>query len=72
MKKTILKCGLLFRGIDETVEKNMAVTVEDNRIASVAPWEDGAVPADAQVIVLSDKFATLGLIHPPVHVHMTG
>lgn len=72
MKKTILKCGLLFRGIDETVEKNMAVTVEDNRIASVAPWEDGAVPADAQVIDLSDKFVTPGLIDAHVHVNMNG
>ena len=72
MKKTILKCGLLFRGIDETVEKNMAVTVEDNCIASVAPWVDGAVPADAQVIDLSDKFVTPGLIDAHVHVNMNG
>ena len=32
MKRIVLKCGRLFCGVDETVQENMAVTVEDNRI----------------------------------------
>lgn len=71
MKKTILKCGWLFRGTDETVEKDMAVTVEGSRIVSVAPWKDEE-SGDAQVIDLSDKFVTPGLIDAHVHVNMNG
>ena len=41
MKRIVLKCGRLFCGVDETVQENMAVTVEDNRIVGVAPWKDG-------------------------------
>ena len=72
MKRIVLKCGRLFCGVDETVQENMAVTVEDNRIVGVAPWKDGCAPADGEVVDLSDKFVTPGLIDAHVHVNMNG
>ena len=72
MKRIVLKCGRLFCGVDETVQENMAVTVEDNRIVGVATWKDGCAPTDGEVVDLSDKFVTPGLIDAHVHVNMNG
>ncbi len=69
--KTILKCGMLFSAADESVQKDVAVVVEGNRIERVCPVNE-ADTADARVIDLSDKFVMPGLIDGHLHVSMNG
>ncbi len=71
MNRTILKCGLLFTAEDEKVQENMAVVVEGNQIAKVAPWKEGEFQGE-KVIDLSNKFVMPGLIDAHVHVNMNG
>ena len=71
MSKKVLRCGQLFQAKDETVLKNMAVAIEDDKITAVTPIgeldENGA-----EVIDLSDKFVMPGLIDAHLHVNMNG
>ncbi len=69
--KQIIKCGRLFRGEDGSVEENMAVVTEGNRIVQVVP-ADQADTADGTVIDLSGRFVMPGLIDAHVHVNMNG
>ena len=71
MKKTVLKCGLLFDGTSETPLENMAVGIEGNRIVRVSPWAE-AEKAEAEVVDLSGRFVMPGLIDAHVHVNMDG
>ena len=70
MKKVIL-CGKLFTAEDEKVQENMAIVVDGNKIAKVAPQnevhEDGA-----EIIDLSEKFVMPGFIDGHMHCTMTG
>ncbi len=69
--KTVLKCGTLFTAVDKTVQKDMAVVVEGEKIVEILPYEKVA-GADVQVIDLSDKFVMPGLIDMHEHVVMDG
>lgn len=69
--KKIIKCGQLFSGKNENVEKNVAVVVEDNKIVKAAPIGE-VNEKEAEVIDLSDKFVMPGLIDAHVHVNMNG
>lgn len=67
----LMKCGKLFRGIDERVETNMAILVEGNRIKKILPIESCA-EMDAEVIDLQDRFVMPGLIDAHVHCILSG
>lgn len=69
--KTIIKCGSFFSAKDNSVEKDVAVVVEGNKIVAVCPAAE-ADCADAQVIDLSDKFVMPGLIDAHMHLNMNG
>lgn len=69
--KGFILCGTLFTGEDKIPQKNMAIEVDGNRIVGVVPAS--AVPQEgAQIIDLSDKFVTPGLIDMHTHVVMDG
>lgn len=68
---TIILCGTLFTGTGKELQKNMAIEVEGNKIVRVLPAAE--VPKEGvQVIDLSDKFVTPGLIDMHTHVVMDG
>lgn len=69
--KQVLKCGQFFSGKDETVENNVAVVVEDNKIVKVAPMGE-VDETGAEAIDLTGKFVMPGLIDAHVHVNMNG
>lgn len=69
--KQVLKCGQFFSGKDESVEQNVAVLVEDNRIVKVAPIGE-VDEKGAEVIDLTGRFVMPGLIDAHVHVNMNG
>ena len=69
--KKLIKCGTLFAAVDESVQKDVAILVEDNIIKGVFPAS--SAPADCdEVIDLSDKFVMPGMIDAHVHVTMHG
>ena len=65
MKKYI-KCGKLFTAVDDAIYEGMAIVIEGERVEEILPWDQ--IPADAEVIDLSDKFVTPGLIDGHVHI----
>lgn len=67
MKQILIKCGKMYDGIDKVFKKNQQILVEGDRIVAVGETVDAA--ADAQVIDLSDKTVTPGLMD--AHVHMS-
>ena len=69
--KKVLRCGTLFSAQDKTVKKDMAVVVDGEKIAEVMPWAS-FTGTDVEVIDLSDKFVTPGLIDMHAHVVMDG
>lgn len=69
--KQILLCGQLFRSIDESVEQDMAVVLQDDRIVDILPM--GQIDRSSpEVVDLSDKFVMPGLIDAHLHVNMDG
>ena len=70
MKKAI-KCGKLFDSEKGTVSENMLVVVDGKDIAEVVACPD-VLPADCEVIDLSDSFVMPGLIDAHVHLSSTG
>ncbi len=69
--KKVIKCGCFFDSVKGTTEKNVAVVVEDNKVAKVAPVS--AVDTNGcEVIDLSDKFVMPGLIDGHMHIGMNG
>lgn len=68
--KKIIKCGQLFSAVNETVQKNMAILVEDQKITGLFPID--ACKEDGDVIDLSDKFVMPGMIDAHVHVCLDG
>lgn len=69
--KTIIKCGSFFSAVDQTVQKDVAIVVEGNTIAQVAP-ANTVDTAGTKVIDLSGKFVMPGLIDGHLHVGMNG
>ncbi len=69
--KKVLKCGQLFTAVDETIQKDMAVVLEDNKIIEVLPIAN-VDTTGAEVIDLTDKFVMPGLIDAHVHTSSPG
>ncbi len=72
--KKLIYCGKMFDSKDGTVKENMAILVDGQRIEEVSPkaaW-DGKPTEGLEVIDLSDKFVTPGLIDAHVHLTMNG
>ena len=75
---TVLKCGTLLDVKNKQTLENVTVIIETDRITSVE--KSGAIPADANVIDLTDKTCMPGLmdmhVHPSVfdgkHRHVSG
>ena len=69
--KKVIKCGQLFCAKDESVAKDMAIVIEDNKIVEVVPAAS-VDTAGAEVFDLSAKFVMPGLIDAHVHINMNG
>ena len=69
--KKVLRCGTLFTAQDKNVQKDMAVVVDGEKIVEVLPWAS-FTGTDVEVIDLSDRFVTPGLIDMHAHVVMDG
>ncbi|MEG1863534.1 MAG: amidohydrolase family protein, partial [Oscillospiraceae bacterium] len=67
MSSKVLKCGKLFDSENEKVLENVLVFVKENKVEKVCPY--GAATEGYEVIDLSDKFVTPGLMD--CHVHLT-
>lgn len=69
--KQVIKCGSFFSAVDQSVQKDIAITVEGNKITKICPVCE-ADTTDATVIDLSDKFVMPGLIDAHMHMGMNG
>lgn len=69
--KTIL-CGFLFDGLSDEPKKNMAISIEGNRIIGIDKIDNVSAGRDHQLIDLRDKFVMPGLIDAHVHINMNG
>lgn len=65
---TAVRAGALFNGASERVVSNVTILIRDGRIVEVGP--DVRVPADAEVIDLSEWTVLPGFID--LHTHLTG
>lgn len=70
MKKVIF-CGGLFTATDESVQKDMAIVIEGNKILEIVPAAQ-AKAIEGEVIDLSDKFVMPGMIDAHCHINMDG
>lgn len=68
--KKIIKCGLLFSAVDETVKKDMTIVVENQKIVKVLSQNE--CQDEGEIIDLSDKFVMPGLIDAHTHVCLDG
>lgn len=69
--KKVLRCGTLFTAQDKQVRHDMAVVIEGEKIVEVLPFAAFS-GTDVELIDLSDKFVTPGLIDMHAHVVMDG
>ena len=69
--QTAIKCGKLFCPQDGKVIKNAVILVDGEIIKDVQD-DKAAIPAGYEIIDLSDKFVTPGLIDAHVHVSENG
>ncbi len=67
MSKKVLKCGKLFDAENEKVLENILVFIDENKIEKVTNFDENT--DGYEIIDLSNKFATPGLID--CHVHLT-
>lgn len=69
--KKLIRCGQFFSGKDETVQENMAIIIDKNKIIEVCPYHQ--LPTfDGEIIDLSNQFVMPGLIDAHVHINMNG
>jgi imidazolonepropionase-like amidohydrolase len=69
--RKIISCGLLFAAVDETVRENMALVVEDGKIALVCPKAE-LPQMEGEQIDFSQKFVMPGLIDAHMHICSEG
>ncbi len=69
--KTMIKCGKLFAGKDGSVQENVAVVIDGNRIEAVIPQAQAA-GFEGNVIDLGDRFVMPGLIDTHLHTAYDG
>ncbi|MPM18150.1 Imidazolonepropionase [bioreactor metagenome] len=65
MKTTLLRCGKLFDGLLDRLQSDMEILVCDDRIAEVG--RHLPVPEQCEIVDLSDKTVTPGMIDAHVH-----
>lgn len=65
-----IRCGSLFTAEGQSVQQDMALTVEAGRITDVSPWP--ALQPQGEVLDLSGLFVMPGLIDAHAHVNLSG
>ena len=72
MAKTAVKCSKMFDSTTGTVLHDQVIFVEDNKIADVVPASQAGSLEGCEVIDLTGKFVTPGLIDCHVHLGSNG
>ena len=72
MAKTAIKCGKFYDGNKQEVQKNIVIFVEDKKIVDVQPLDKAGDMKGYDIVDLSDKFVTPGLIDCHGHLGMNG
>lgn len=67
----VLQGATLFDGTGSAAIENSVVVIKDDRIECVGTEDDCSIPSDANVINLSGKYITPGLIDAHVHFFQT-
>ena len=70
--KKLIKCGKLFRAVDESVEENVGIIINKNIIEAVVPLNNLVNTENFEVIDLLDSFVMPGLIDTHVHCTLNG
>ncbi len=70
MSNKVLKCSKMFDADNEKIRENVLIFVKGNLIEKVCGWEEDTTGYD--VVDLTDKFVTPGLIDCHVHLSSNG
>ena len=68
MTTRAIRCGMLFDGTGADPIRDTVVLVNDGRITAVGPAATTAIPVDAEVVDLRDRFVMPGLIDAHSHI----
>lgn len=66
----LIKCGKFFSAVDQTVENNIGIVIEKNKIVDIVPLDKIKNLDNFDVIDLMDQFVMPGLID--THIHCNG